>query len=182
MQIKFHFSWQQNVIFVVINRVWHFGFETFAKFFEGLRFGFLKIGHEKKVSVSVEILVPSVIIEQLIVHLRQTLQLKGSDDHHMMPGKMFEWPDCTVETVTKRRKAVSTREHFDIAWQRKIDRPEVQFEVIWDNSLLLLDNIGIGNAAKSIFCEGKMEELLIQEKFPFPWTLKLLPLLSCHVV
>ena len=51
MQIKFHFSWQQNVIFVVINRVWHFGFETFAKFFEGLRFGFLKIGHEKKVSV-----------------------------------------------------------------------------------------------------------------------------------
>ena len=70
--------------------------------------------------------------------------------------------------MTKRRKAVSTREHFEIAWQRKIDRPEVQFEVIWDNILLLLDNIGIGNAAKSIFCEGKMEELLIQEKFPFP--------------
>ena len=45
---------------------------------------------DKNVSVSVEILVPSVIIEQLIVHLRQTLQLKGSDDHHMMPGKMFE--------------------------------------------------------------------------------------------
>ena len=75
-----------------------------------------------------EILVPSVIIEQLIVHLRQTLQL--SDDHHMMSGKGFEWPDFTVETVTKRRKAVSTREHFEIAWQRKIDRPEVQFEVI----------------------------------------------------
>ena len=57
--------------------------------------------------------------------------------------------------MTKRRKAVSTREHFDIAWQRKIDRPEVQFEVIWDNILLLLDNIGIGNAAKSIFVEER---------------------------
>ena len=75
-------------------------------------------------------MVPSVIKEQLTVHLRQTLQLKGSDDHHMMSEKMFEGPDSTVETVTKRRKAVSTREHFEIAWQRKIDRPEVQFEVI----------------------------------------------------
>ena len=57
--------------------------------------------------------------------------------------------------MTKRRKAVSTREHFEIAWQRKIDRPEVQFEVIWDNILLLLDNIGIGNAAKSIFVKER---------------------------
>ena len=29
----------------------------------------------------------------------------------------------TVETVTRRRKAVSTREHLLMAWHRKIDRP-----------------------------------------------------------
>ena len=28
-----------------------------------------------------------------------------------------------METVTRRRKAVSTREHLLMAWHRKIDRP-----------------------------------------------------------
>ena len=35
----------------------------------------------------------------------------------------LELPQLTVETVTRRRKAVSTREHLEIAWQRKMERP-----------------------------------------------------------
>ena len=56
-----------------------FGKFGFVKFSMGKKVSVSEnLVSDKNVSVSVEILVPSVIIEQLTVHLRQTLQL--SDD------------------------------------------------------------------------------------------------------